>query len=331
MILAADLGGTKCNLALFHHEDGKLALAASHRFETSNYSALPFNQMLLDFQTHVKRGPFANERIAAAGIAGAGAVVDGVLHGTYVPWKLESAALAKHLSLEKIALLNDVEASALSLPFLTDADLLVLNKGVLRPNAPRALIAAGTGLGEALLFHDGHRYRALPTEGGEAGFAPQNQFELELLRHLWSKMPRVACEEILSGSGFQRIHEFLAPQVQHCSFEKGPAESAREISNLAMAKQCAICEQTLEAWVCAYGSEAGNLALRSLAYGGIYVAGGIATKILATLKEGSFVNALVEKGRFAPILRQIPVYLVLNEQAPLWGAAYQALKCSTSG
>ena len=160
-----------------------------------------------------------------------------------------------------------------------------------------------------------------------ADFAPSTEREIDLLRFLKKRLPSVCAEEVLSGRGFLAIHEFLDPAVRQASFDGMKSDAAREITQNALGQSCPICVETLDVWVSAYGSEAGNLALRVLAFAGIYVAGGIAVKILPKMKDGTFLRAFCSKGSFASILSQVPIYVVLNEDAPLWGAAYQALAC----
>jgi glucokinase len=257
-------------------------------------------------------------------------VVEGRLHANNLPWELNPVELARRLdvSVENIVLLNDVVATAWSLDRLPAKDLAVLNKGVLQPNATRALMAVGTGLGEAFLFSDGRQTRVVPSEGGLAGFAPRTDREIQLLIHMKKRRPQVCCEDVLSGRGIRAIHEFLDPAVRHPSFEGAGLDPAREISEKACTQACQVCVTTLNLWTEAYGSEAGNLAVRALALGGIYVAGGIAPKILPMLKEGAFFRAFCDKTLLAPVLARIPIYVVLNEDAPVWGAAYKALEAS---
>jgi glucokinase len=329
MILAGDIGGTKCNLAIFQEAEGSALLPVfQRRYATRDFSR--FEDVIAHFRRQAaEQGPptSINDRISAAGFGVAGAVVDGRLHANNLPWKLNPAELALELevSAEDIVLLNDVVATAWSLDRLPAKDLAVLNPGVAQPNATRALMAVGTGLGEAHLLWDGRQHRVFPSEGGLAGFAPRTDREIQLLIHLKKRLSQVCCEDVLSGRGIRAIHEFLDPAVRHRSFEGSDADPAREISENACAHSCQVCVATLDLWTEAYGSEAGNLALRALAFGGIYVAGGIAPKILARLKDGTFFRAFCDKTLLSPVLARIPIYVVLNESAPLWGSAYQAL------
>ncbi len=328
MILAGDIGGTKCNLAIFQ-ETGGTALQPifQRRYATRDFSR--FEDLIEQFRKHAAEhvANFANDQISGAGFGVAGAVVEGQLHANNLPWTLNPPELARRLNvnLEHIVLLNDVAATAWSLDKLPAKDLSVLNQGVLQPNATRALMAVGTGLGETLLLWDSGQYRVFPSEGGFADFAPRTDREIQLLLYLKKRLSHVCCEDVLSGRGIRAIHDFLDPSVRHPSFEGSGADPAREISEQACTHTCPVCVTTLDLWTEAYGSEAGNLALRALAFGGIYIAGGIAPKILSKMKDGSFFRAFCDKAKFSPVLARIPIYVVLNEDAPVWGAAYQAL------
>jgi glucokinase len=332
MILAGDIGGTKCNLAAFQEHGDALQLVFQNRYATRDFSS--FEQLLDTFsreavqQTALKPGaPFA-----AAGFGVAGTVLDGRLHAINLPWLLDSAALAAKLDLrvEDVVLMNDLVATACSVEKLPSQDFLPLNDVPSQPNGSKALIAAGTGLGEAMLFWDGTHYHASPSEGGAADFAPRTERESQLLGFLKQRLPRVSCEEVFSGRGFRRVHEFLDPTVWHSTFEKVAADSAQEITQNAMARTCSVCAETLDLWIDAFGSEAGNLALRVLAYGGVYLAGGIALKILPKLKQGSFARSFSDKAPLTSVLARIPIFVILNEDAPLLGAAHEALSIARS-
>jgi glucokinase len=332
MILAGDIGGTKCNLAAFEDRGATLDLVFQNRYATRDFSS--FEQLVDSFSREAfgKRDAHPSVRFAAAGFGFAGTVIEGRLHAINLPWDLDAARLAAALGLhvEDIVLMNDLVATACGIDKLPPHDFLALNAVVSQPNASKALIAAGTGLGEAMLFWDGRRYHASPSEGGAADFAPRTAREIELLHFLKQRLPRVSCEEVFSGRGFRRVHEFLEPTVRHPSFEEAAADSAREITQNAMAGTCPVCVRALDLWVDAFGSEAGNLALRVLAYGGVYLAGGIALKVLPKLKEGSFARSFSDKAPLTSVLARIPIFVILNEDAPLLGAAYEALSVAHS-
>jgi glucokinase len=333
MILAGDIGGTKCNLAIFQETGGAtLQPIFQRRYATRDFSR--FEDLIEYFRKQaIEHGPdVTGERFSAAGFGVAGAVVEGKLHANNLPWTLNPPELARRLdvNLENVVLLNDVVATAWSLDKLPAKDLSVLNQGVLQPNATRALMAVGTGLGEALLLWDGGQYRVFPSEGGFADFAPRTDREIQLLIYLRKRVPHVCVEDVLSGRGIRAIHEFLDPNVRHPSFEGSGADPAREISEQACTHSCPVCVTTLDLWTEAYGSEAGNLALRALAFGGVYIAGGIAPKILSKMKDGAFFRAFCDKTKFSSVLARVPIYVVLNEDAPIWGAAHQALTLARS-
>jgi glucokinase len=331
MILAGDVGGTKCSLGLFAKNGASLRSVFQSRLATRDYSG--FEDLIGDFLERAA-GPNRSARaqtIEAAGFGLAGVVVDGSLHAGNLPWVLNGNALAQKLHLNKVVLLNDLTATALSLDRLGSDDFAILNQGTPEPDATKAVIAAGTGLGEAILFWDGQQYRVAPSEGGQADFTPRTEVEIQLLTHLNKQLTHVSSEEIISGRGFLRIHEFLDPSLRHPSFDSPEGDAAKEITERGLAQSCPVCMETIQLWIEAYGAEAGNMALRTLALGGVYVAGGIAPKILSKLRDGGFLRAFCGKSKFAPVLARVPISVVVNEDAPVWGAAYQALSGSDSG
>ncbi len=319
MIVAGDLGGTKSNLGAFELERGKLRLLTKKRFLSHDYSRA--EDVIRAFVGEV------DGKITAACFDVAGPVVDNVVQATNLPWVVDGKNLARLLGIGQVPLLNDLEATGFGLQVLEPEDLETLHEGT-PARGNRAVIAAGTGLGETILFWDGEKHVPRATEGGHADFAPHTDIEIDLLRHLMKKYGTVDCEAVLSGRGFLEIHQFLDPQARHPSFSDPSQDAAPEITQAGLDGSCPVCVRTLDQWVGIYGSEAGNFALRSLARGGIYVAGGIAVKILPKLKDGRFTAALADKGKFRGFLSQIPVYVVLNEDAPLLGAAYVASRAT---
>ena len=227
MILAGDVGGTKCNLGLFAKNGPSLRPVFQCRLPTRDYAG--FEDLIGDFLEAAHRSDSSVPRaeIAAAGFGVAGVVVEGSLRAGNLPWVLDGSAIARKLDLNKVVLLNDLTATALSLEHLTFSDFETLNQGVPAPNAVKAVIAAGTGLGEATLHWDGQKYRVAASEGGQADFAPRSDGEIRLLTHLNKSLPHVSCEEIISGRGFRRIHEFLNPSIRHASFDSPDGDSAR--------------------------------------------------------------------------------------------------------
>jgi glucokinase len=247
------------------------------------------------------------------------------VRATNLPWTVDASTLASELNLSEVVLMNDLGATGHSIEHLAPEEFCVLNPGEPEHGGTRALLAAGTGLGQSILVWDGARYRVVPSEGGHSDFAPHTEQQIELLRFMRRRYPQVSWELILSGRGFRTIHEFLAPNVIHPSFEDPGMDPAPEITKLGLSKQCPVCAETLDLWTAIYGSEAGNLALKVLALGGVYVAGGIAVKIIEKIKDGTFFEAFRDKWKFETMLDNIPVSVILNESAPLLGAAYEAL------
>lgn len=318
MILAGDIGGTKTNLGLFDAPQGALVKVTDKRYVSHEHTGL--DEIVKDFISSTKA------KITAASFGIAGPVVDNRVHTGNLPWIIDGATLAKELGLDRVRLLNDLEATAHGVSMMLPVNLERIYAGVPYQQAHRAVIAAGTGLGEAVLFWDGTRHLPMATEAGHADFAPQTDQHADLWKFVKSHNEFASAEMVLSGRGFRTIHEFLSPSLRHPSFDNPAADPAREITQLALVGQCPVCIATLDLWVEIYGSEAGNLAVRSVARGGVYVAGGIAVKILPKLKDGKFVAAFKNKEKMAYFLEQVPIYVILDEECPLKGAAYAAWK-----
>jgi glucokinase len=322
VILAGDVGGTKCNLALFSEKDGKLTPVFKQRFASKEFAQ--FDRIVREFalqaSPHISSDP-----VLAAGFGIAGPVINNRVRATNLPWTVDGASLAKELKVEHIVLLNDLGATGHSIEHLPPEEFCVLNEGKAEPGGTRALLAAGTGLGQSFLVWNGSRYQVVPSEGGHSDFAPHSEQQIELLRFMRRRYPQVSWELILSGRGFRTLHEFLSSTVKHASFEDPDADPAPEITKRALDNSCPVCVETLNLWMAIYGAEAGNLALKVLSLGGVYVAGGIAVKILEKMKDGTFIKAFKDKWKFEGLMSNIPVSVILNENAPLLGAAYEAL------
>jgi glucokinase len=323
VILAGDVGGTKCNLALFSERNGQLTPIFRQRFRSKDFAK--FDLIAKEF-TRVAASHLGDEKIRAAGFGIAGPVINNRVRATNLPWTVDASILSEELDVPHVVLLNDLGAWGHSIEYLAPEDFVVLNPGTPDIGGTRALIAAGTGLGEAILAFDGGRYHVVPSEGGHSDFAPHTDQQIELLRHMRRRYPQVSFELILSGRGFRTIHEFLAPEVKHPSFADPDADPAPEITQNGLNKTCPVCVETLDLWTDIYGAEAGNLALKVLSLGGMYVAGGIAVKILEKMKDGTFVKSFKDKWHFENLLQNIPVSVILNENAPQLGAAYEALR-----
>ncbi len=319
MILAGDLGGTKSNLGLFDVQQGKLVRIARKRYTSHEYPGL--KDITADFLA--KNGA----KVTAASFGIAGPVVNNTVRATNLPWVIDGAEMAEFLNLKYVRLVNDLEAASYGIGVMEPSDLEVLYPGVPEPQATQVVIAAGTGLGEGILYWDGQQHVPIATEGGHADFSPSTDQQADLWKFLKKRNDFVSSEQILSGRGFQNIHEFLSPYDKHVGFDT-TTDPAPEITRRALAGECPVCVATVNLWIEIYGSEAGNFALRALARGGIYVAGGIAVKILPKLKEGRFAAAARNKEKLEDYLAKIPITVVLNEDCPLMGAAFVAWKRS---
>jgi len=322
VILAGDVGGTKCNLALFSEKGGTLTPVFQQRFASKDFTKF---ELIVGEFVRAATPHLDGQRIEAAGFGIAGPVINNTVRATNLPWIVESENLKNELRVDHIALVNDLGAWGHSLEHLPPEDFLVLNTGKPEPGGTRALIAAGTGLGESILFWQKGRYHVVPSEGGHSDFAPHTDQQIELLRFMRKRTPQVSWELILSGRGFRTLHEFLAPNITHSSFDDPKGDPAPEITKNGMSRSCPTCVDVLDLWIAMYGSEAGNLALKVLALGGVFVAGGIAIKIIEKMKDGAFFHSFKDKWRFEGLLNNIPVSVILNENAPLIGAAHEAL------
>jgi len=321
VILAGDVGGTKCNLALFAENNGKLEVVFRQRFPSKGFAQ--FELLVKEFSRQAE--PYLRrEKVRAAGFGVAGPVINNRIHATNLPWVVAAENLSQELNVQPVVLMNDLGATGHSLEHLPPEDFCVLNQGIPIPGASRALLAAGTGLGESILFWDGTRYKVVPSEGGHSDFAPHTERQTDLLRFMLRRYPQVSGELILSGRGFRTLHEFIAPDVKHPIFDDPDADPAPFITRSGLDKSCPACVETLDLWTAMYGAEAGNLALKVMALNGVYVAGGIAVKILEKIKDGVFFKAFIDKWQFTEVMTKIPVSVVLNESAPLIGAAYEA-------
>ena len=321
MILAGDLGGTKSNLAAFEIKQGKLRLVQRKKFSSRDF---PRAEDIVE--------SFAKEvgaKFSAACFGVAGPVFDNKAKATNLPWVVDGAQIGRLLGIGHVNLLNDMDITFHGVEALEPEETYLLQQGSPAPHENQALLAAGTGLGEAIRVWDGRRFLVVPGEGGHCDFAPRTDEEIELLRFLKKRYERVSFELILSGKGFRPIHEFLGPGAKHASFdEPQPDAGSVEITQNALNGSCSVCVKTLDLWAALYGAEAGNLALKALARGGVFVAGGISAKLAPKLKDGTFAKAFSQKSKFENFLLQIPITLVLNEDAPLLGAASVAAKAA---
>jgi glucokinase len=327
MIIAGDIGGTKTVIGSYERTSGGLHQNAERVFHSAGYNSL--EAILTEFLQDNSGLRLDN---ACFGIAGV--IIEGKVHTTNLPWNVSEPALEAVLKC-RVRLLNDLQATAYGVSYLAREELEVLNPGPWpRPRGNVAVIAAGTGLGEAMLFWDGSRHHPMATEGGHASFAPRDEHQIELLRYLSKEFGgHVSNERLLSGPGFYNIYCFLrdsgfAPEPEWLRQKLATGDRSATISEIGLAGENELCAATLRMFCAIYGAEAGDLALRSLALGGVFVAGGIAPKILPMLRNGDFVKAFVDKGRFRQMLEGIEVSVALNPHAPLIGAAHFALGMS---
>ncbi|MBI2155197.1 MAG: glucokinase [Candidatus Rokubacteria bacterium] len=321
LLLAGDVGGTKTVVALFEARASGPRLVREAVFPSPEFKSL--EAVVSRF---LEEGP--SVRIAAACFGVAGPVVDGRCVTTNLPWQVDEGGLAKAIPAPRVRLLNDLEAAAYGVLTLPPREVEPLQVGKAR-KGNMVLIAAGTGLGEAILVWDGARHRVIPSEGGHADFAPRNDLEMDLLRFLQKEFGHVSYERVLSGPGLHNIYRFLrdtghAPEPPWLGDRLRSGDPSAVVSEVGLAGGHPLCVTALELFVSIYGAEAGNLALKALAVGGVYVGGGIAPKIRAKLVDGNFLAAFCDKGRYASLLGSIPLRLVLNPRAPLLGAAQVA-------
>ncbi len=323
MILAGDIGGTKTNLALYELVDNKLITLTQHQFVSAEFISLL--DVIIEFE---KMASMPEIHAACFGIAGP--VIDGCCRTTNLPWEITTSALSKHLGIDTIRLLNDLEATAYGMLYLKEEEFFHLNPTSQQVDGNRAVIAAGTGLGEAMLLYDGKTYYPVGSEGGHCDFAPLSQQQDELLQWMRKRYPKhVSYERILSGPGIYALYEFLH-ESGFASQPKSMMEISEDEDKSAMVSRCALddndplCMEALRLFVEIYGAEAGNLALKSMSLGGVYIGGGIAPKILSVMKNGNFMNSFVRKGRFEELLLSMDVKIALNPETALLGAAHFA-------
>jgi glucokinase len=321
MILAGDIGGTNTRLALAEAKNDGLQILVEETYPSREQTSLEaaVTKFLAVHRCDLTRASF--------GIAGP--VRNGRCEATNLPWVVDSKNAAKRLHLKRVGLINDLEANAYGIALLQSKDLVILNKGARNAKGNKAIISAGTGLGEAGMYWDGEVHRPFASEGGHADFAPRSHLEMELLDYSMKHYRRVSYERLVSGPGLLHIYNFLkdtgkveeppwlAEQMRH-------GEPAPIISRHAMDGKSPLCHQALELLVSLYGAKAGNLALTIMATGGVYLGGGIAPKIISKLKEPEFMNAFTAKGRMRPLLQDIPVRVIMNPKTALLGAARHA-------
>ncbi len=323
MILAGDVGGTKVHLALYGFEHGQLVHIRDERFPAQEFSGL--EEIARRFLTES-----GNPEITAACFGVPGPVRGGRLRLTNLPWVLDSRELSADLNIAHLFLINDLEANGYGVPELTSEQIYTLNAGDPAAVGNRALVSAGTGLGEGVLVWNGKSHVPMASEGGHCDFAARNELDVELLRYLMQKLGgRVSYERVVSGQGVTNIYTFLrdAKGMEEPSWLRDRMETEDPnavIGEVGEEGKSELCAKTLEVFASAYGAEAGNMVLKVLATSGLYLGGGIAPKILRTMRDGAFMQAFVDKGRLSELLEHTPVHIILESRAALMGAAAYA-------
>ena len=318
MILAGDIGGTNARLAYFQPQNGHLNLVSERVYPSREHSE--FGEIVTQFLKDSGSRP----EVACFGIAGP--VRDGRVETSNLPWVIEQSRLAKQISLPSTWLINDLEASAWGIGALSPGDLVPLNHVSGHVSGNQAVIAAGTGLGQAGLYWDGSHHQVFACEGGHCDFAPQGELQIELLRYLAARFEHVSYERILSGPGLVNVYDFLRDRGKERETPEFAAElkngdAAAAISRAAIDGTSTLAVQALDLFIDVYGAEASNLALKTMATGGLFLSGGISPKILSKLQGPKFMQAFLHKGRLRPLVESIPVQVVTNEKAGLLGAA----------
>jgi glucokinase len=320
MILAADIGGTKTLLGLFDARPARPRPIVVREFATVEYGDL--ESMVSDFS---RDEAVAGEVPHAACFGVAGPVIGNAATLTNVPWTVDGDAIARRFRIAHFALLNDLQAMAYAVPVLEESELHVLQEGEAMRGGNIALIAAGTGLGEALLHNVNGQFVPSASEGGHSDFPARTDREIELLRDVRSRFGRASVEHVVSGRGLVNVHR-ITHRGGDCTAvrDTDSHDAPSQISTAALERSCGGCVEALEMFVEAYGAEAGNLALRAVATGGVFVGGGIAPKILPALTSGRFMQAFVSKPPLDEMLRRMPVRVILNSEVGLLGAAVHA-------
>lgn len=319
MILAGDIGGTNTRLAFFNLAQGRPQLFKISVYPSRQHAGL--DEIVSRF---VAENGNLHPEAACFGIAGP--VRNGRVVASNLPWIVEGAKLAGELQLHEAILLNDLEANAWGIPALASSDVVALNRVEGNPAGNQAIIAAGTGLGEAGMYWDGKQHHIFASEGGHTDFAPRNALEMDLLRYLEDRFGHVSYERIVSGPGLVNVYHFLRDtgrgnEPAWLTAEMAQSDPGAAISKAALEGRCELSGQAVDLFVSIYGAEAGNLALKIMSVGGVYLGGGIAPKLLTKLSGPLFMQAFLGKGRMQSLLESIPVKVITNDKAALLGAA----------
>jgi glucokinase len=319
MLLAADIGGTKTLLGLFDPAASRPRPAATRSFPTLDYADLP--AMIAVF---LRERGVAPASIDTACFGVAGPIIDDAADLTNVPWRVDARQVAAAFGLRRVTLLNDLQAMAYSVPVLQESEVRVLQTGEAQRGGNVALIAAGTGLGEALLHNIDGRFVPSPSEAGHADFSARTEREIALVRDLTARYGRADIEHVVSGRGLVNLHRVTHAEPCRAAVDLDDPDAPAAITTAAFEGRCPGCIEALDMFVEAYGAEAGNLALRTVSTGGVFVGGGIAPKILPALTTGAFMRAFLAKPPLEEMLQRMPVHVILHAEAGLLGAAVYA-------
>jgi glucokinase len=322
MLIAGDIGGTKTDLAIYAIETGPHAPLAETEVHSADYPNL--QAAVTEFLAQTK----ISVDVACFDVAGP--VIDGHVKTTNLPWVMDELTLARDLNLKAVHLLNDLEAVALSVPALRPQDILTINKGEPVENSPIAIIAPGTGLGESFLTWNGSQYVAHGSEGGHSDFAPTDERQIRLLQYLLPRFGHVGVERVCSGIGVPNIYEFLRDkegileQPEVARLIASAKDHTKVIVNAALnpANPSELCRATVDMLVSILASEAGNLGLKVLATGGLYIAGGVALHLVSLLQQPQFMETLARKGRFKDLMERMPIHIITTRAALLGAATF---------
>lgn len=327
IVLAGDIGGTKTRLQLTDFSDGNKTIIAREKFFNAEHKSLA-----AIIQPFLDKNAVKNNDIDSACIAVAGPIINGTVEFTNLPWFIETDVLKEKLGIDNVKLINDFEAIGHGVETLTDDDVHVLQTGEPKENGVRALVGAGTGLGVGLMVHGGSHYTVLPTEGGHTDFAPTDDDQMALLKYLRKKWHRVSAERVISGPGLVHIYQYVRDNPVYNEQENHDlrrelhrsSKPAAVISAYATEQGDPMALRAVDIFIRAYAGKAGDLALTSLCFGGLYLVGGIAPKLIEQLSDGRFTETFCDKGRMSTLVSEVPVYLVLDTHIGLQGAANYA-------
>lgn len=327
LVLSGDIGGTSTRLQLTEFNDAHSKRLAREHYANHNHTSL--NEIIAEF---LAKYQVDLNQLTSACFAVAGPIIQGTVKFTNLPWFVDEAQLQQQLQLAKVKLINDFQAIGYGIVSLAPEDKYLLQHGEPQAHAPIAIIGAGTGLGVGIMNWQGERYDVIPTEGGHVDFAPVDEMQINLLKYLLKKLHRVSVERLVSGQGIENIYNFVRDNPIYGEQENPKlrlalhtsSDSAAHISEYATVHQDPMAMRALRLFVKIYGAAAGNLALTTLPYGGLYIVGGIAPKLLPQLTDGRFMKAYSDKGRMSNLLGSIPIHIVLDTHIGLLGAANYA-------